>query len=65
MARFKLSKRELDELNAELADCAAIADDIEAARLAGVPNMDVLQEKLDICKQRIEKLKATYAVNKK
>jgi hypothetical protein len=63
--RFKLSKQELQRFNQDLADCEAIAEDIEQARLAGVPNMDVLQERLELCRTRIEAFKAQYAKDKK
>jgi hypothetical protein len=65
MTTFKLSKKELEQFNRDLQDCQAIIEDFERARQAGVPNMDVLVEKVVICQERIKKLKAAYAAREK
>lgn len=63
--RFKLSKAELERFNKDLADCDLILEDIQRAQAAGVPNMDVLMERLELCRGRIEAIKAQYAKDKK
>lgn len=65
MDRYKLSKRELQILNQGLIDCQNILDDLERAKNAGVPNIESIEESVNVCQERINKLKSTYASNKK
>lgn len=62
---YQLSKKELDLLNQGLADCHAIKEDLERAKLAGVPNVEHIQQSVDKCEERINQLKAIYASNRK
>lgn len=62
---YQLSKKEIALLNQGLSECQAIKDDLERAKLAGVPNVEHIEEAVTTCEDRINKLKSTYAGNKK
>lgn len=65
MARYKLSDAEIKRFNQDLKDLEDIMDDLKAAKEAGVPNVDHLEEACQVCKERIIALKSTYAKGKK
>ncbi len=54
--RLALSKQEVNRLRKDHKDCFEILEDFERARVAGVPNMDVMIDKVKYCAERIEKL---------
>jgi len=55
-SRIKLSGHEVRRLRNDLKACQDIKDDFERAKMAGVPNIVDLEEKLDQCVDRINKL---------
>ena len=65
MASYKLSEKELAKLNRGLAELEDIKDDLERARIAGVPNMEHLDNACEQCKDNIVRLKEAYAKGKK
>jgi hypothetical protein len=65
MEPYKLSPKELRTLNQGLSDCEAIKADLERARIAGVPNIEHIEEAVAKCEEKINALKSTYASNKK
>lgn len=62
---YQLSKKEQAILNQGLSDCDAIKQDLERAKMAGVPNVDHIEAALETCQERINKLKATYGARNK
>lgn len=65
MKPYQLSKNELQKLNQGLADLTAIREDLERAKMAGVPNIEHLENACQTCEDRINALKAVYAGTKK
>lgn len=63
--RYQLSKKELAMFNQDLKDCQLIKEDLERAKLAGVPNVEFIEEAVTECENRINKLKSTYASKSK
>lgn len=59
------SKKEQDIWKQGLSDCDAIAQDLERAKDAGVPNIEALEEALQVCRDRIEKLRKIYSPRSK
>jgi len=64
MKVFILSKEELKRMNNNLKDCDDIAEDLERARRAGVPNVEHLEEAVKTCRERIAAIKAVYSKDK-
>lgn len=55
-SKIKLSKQELSRLEKDFKDCQAIREDFERAMKAGVPNLEVIQERLNYLEARIDSL---------
>lgn len=55
-SRIKLSKQELSRLEKDYKDCQLIREDFERAMKAGVPNLEVIQERLNYLENRINSL---------
>lgn len=60
MEPYKLSKKELQSLNQGLIEIANIKEDLDRARMAGVPNTEYVITACEVCEERINKLLATY-----
>lgn len=54
--KIKLSGQTVRRLKNDLSDCDAIRQDLERAIKAGVPQCDVIADKLAVIEERINKL---------
>lgn len=65
MEPYKLSKKEHADMDRDLIECQQIKDDLERAKMAGVPNVEHIVQAVETCEERINKLKAIYAAKGK
>lgn len=65
MARYQLTKQDLQKINQGLKDLADIMEDLERAEKAGVPNIEHIKAACSTCEERLNGFKAQYASTKK
>lgn len=60
--KLTLAGNEVRRLKKDREDCHAIREDFQKAKLAGVPNLEELESKIDYLIERIDKLLALNGV---